>query len=162
MRSAAGRTGGPTEQVDELAWWALVISAALVRGPEDLLQLVRFRDLELIVAAVFRLLVRAPALEDRSMPESRPLHVVVLHLAHQFDAHRLPRQVLACAPSAVATGHPRRLAGRVGPFLPGMIRHRVLAQRFQQLRELLSLLRREGGSDADVMQIPFPVVQPEQ
>src|SRR5580765_2444644 len=49
-------------------------------GAEDLRKLVRRRDLELIVAAVLRLLVEAPALEDCGVAEPRPLHVVVLHL----------------------------------------------------------------------------------
>src|SRR5687768_9277539 len=74
----------------------------LPRRAEDLLELVRSRDLELIVAAVRRPFVVAPALKDRGVTESRPLHVVVLHLAHPFDAERLPRKILARAPAALA------------------------------------------------------------
>ena len=76
-------------------------------GAEDLRELVRRRDLELIVAAVRRLLVEPPALEDRGVAEPRALHVVVLHLADALDPQRLPRQILAGAPAALAAGHPR-------------------------------------------------------
>src|SRR3954462_12402572 len=58
--------------------------------PEHLLELVSGRDLELIVAAVARRLVRPPPEERRRMPETIALQVVVLHFAHSFDAERLP------------------------------------------------------------------------
>ncbi len=73
--------------------------------PEDLLELVRSRDLELIVPAVLRPLVRPPSQKDRRVPEPIPLQVVVFHLAHALDAHRLPRQILPGAPAALTAGH---------------------------------------------------------
>ena len=74
-------------------------------GTEDRSELVSRSNLELIVAAVLRRLVVTPAQERRGMTEAIALHVVVLHLAHALDAERLPRQVLAGAPSAVAAWH---------------------------------------------------------
>ena len=65
-------------------------------------------DLELIVAAVARRLVGTPAQEDRRVAEAIALHVVVLHLAHALDPQRLPRQILAGAPAALAARHARR------------------------------------------------------
>src|SRR3954467_5594301 len=72
---------------------------------ENLLELVSSRDLELIVAAIARWLVRAPAQKDSGMTEAIALQVIVLYFADALDAHRLPRQVLACAPAALSTGH---------------------------------------------------------
>ena len=77
---------------------------------EDLLELVRRRDLELIVAAVARRLVGPPAQKDRRVAEAIALQVVVLHLADALDAQRLPRQILARAPAALPARHARRLA----------------------------------------------------
>ena len=70
--------------------WSEVSDVRTGRRAEDLLELVRGRDLELIVAAVGRRLVRAPALKDRGVAEAIALHVVVLHLAHALDPQRLP------------------------------------------------------------------------
>src|SRR4029453_12393968 len=86
-------------------------SAGLRPRAEDPLELVRSRDLELIVAAVGGCLVRTPAQERGRVAEPRALHVVVLHLADALDAERLPRQILAGAPAALAAGHPRHLGG---------------------------------------------------
>src|SRR4051812_31809898 len=113
-------------------------SATARRRAEDLLELVRSRDLELIVAAVLRALVAAPALEDRSMAEARPLHVVVLDLADALDPQRFPREVLAGAPAALSPGHPRCLTVGRRPFPPRMLLHRILAQRLEQRGELLA------------------------
>src|SRR5262249_3997656 len=99
---------------------------------EDLLELVRSRDLQLIVAAVLRLLVLTPPHKGRRMPEAVALHVVVLPFAHAIDPQRLPREVLPRAPPALSAGHPRRAAplgiGPVGPLAPRMPVERVRAQ----------------------------------
>src|SRR5205809_209772 len=76
------------------------ISTVAARRTEYLLELVGRRDLELVVAAVARLLVRAPPQEDRRVAEPRSLHVVVLDLADALDAERLPRKIFARAPPA--------------------------------------------------------------
>src|SRR5256885_11404822 len=87
-------------------------AASTVRArAELLLELVRGCDLELIVAAVLRLLVRAPAQEIGCVAEAVALHVVVLHFADALDPQRLPRQILAGAPAALAAGHARRAGG---------------------------------------------------
>src|SRR5262245_29867991 len=69
---------------------------------EDLRELVRSGDLQLIVPAVGWLFVRTPALKGGRMPEPVALEMVVLHLADALDPQRLPRQILAGAPTAVA------------------------------------------------------------
>jgi hypothetical protein len=88
---------------------------------EDLLELVRSRDLELVIPAIDRRLVRTPPLKDRRVAEPIALHVVVLHLAHALDSKRLPREVLSGAPTALATGHARHpLATGHRPLAPGV------------------------------------------
>src|SRR5262245_56522270 len=62
-------------------------------GAKDLRKLVRSRDLELIVAAIDWLFVRPPPHEHRGVPKSRPLHMVVLHLADALDPQRFPGHV---------------------------------------------------------------------
>src|SRR5687767_9613822 len=73
-------------------------------GPKDPLELVRRRDLELVVAAVARRFVRAPAHELRGMPEPIALHMVVRDLHHALGPQRLPSQILAAVPAAGCSG----------------------------------------------------------
>ncbi len=116
-------------------------SGARDAGAEDALELVGGRHLQLIVAAVARTLVRAPAHELRGVAEARALHVVVRDLAGSLGPQRLPAQVLASVPAAARPGHalPRRcrLRLRLGPVPPGMAVERVRAQRRQLGDELL-------------------------
>src|SRR6185503_4507195 len=70
------------------------------RNREDLRELIGRRDLELVVAAIARRLVRPPAKEHRRVAEAVPLQVVVFHLAHALDPQRLPGEVLPGAPTA--------------------------------------------------------------
>src|SRR5688500_11289352 len=97
------------------------VARVAARRPENLPTLVRQSDLELIVAAVARRLVRTPALEDRGVPEAIALHVIVFDLAHPLDPHRLPRQIFARAPAALAARHARihRLGAR--PLAPWVL-----------------------------------------
>src|SRR5437762_9208617 len=111
---------------------------------EDLLELVRRRDLELVVAAVAGLFVRSPPLKDRRVAEPLPLHVVVLHLAHALDPKRFPGQILAGAPAALPAGHARHVAAvRLGPFAPGVMLGRMVAERLELERQLPSRRHRE-------------------
>src|SRR5688572_8844198 len=68
-------------------------SAARSGRAENLLQLVRSRNLELVVPAIERLFVWTPSLEHRRVTKSRSLHVVVLDFADALDSKRLPREV---------------------------------------------------------------------
>ena len=102
------RSGPPRSRSIRTALRTATPMQPAARRAEDLLELVRRRDLELIVAAVARLLVGAPPRENRRVTEARPLQVVVLDLAHALDAQRLPRQILAGAPAALAARHARR------------------------------------------------------
>src|SRR4029450_965254 len=113
--------------------------------PEDLLELVRRRDLELIVAAVVRILVGTPAQEDRGVAKAIALKVVVLHLAHAVDPYRLPRQIFPGAPSALPARHPRELSGRASPLLPRMSLQRVLPQRLALAGQMFPHRPRERG-----------------
>src|SRR5262245_21977055 len=96
---------------------------------EDLLELVRSRDLELIVPAILGPLVGPPAQKKGGVAETLALQMVVLHFADPFDADRLPRQILARAPATLSAGHPRQFPRPIRPFAPGMMRHRILAKR---------------------------------
>src|SRR6188768_3073650 len=69
------------------------------RRAEDVRQLERRRDLQLIVRAVLGALVGPPALKDGGVAKPIALQVVVLHFAHALDAQWLPRQILAGAPA---------------------------------------------------------------
>src|SRR5688572_27882955 len=90
-------------------------------GAENLLELVRSRDLELVVAAVVRRLVGPPAQKHRGVTKAIALQVVVLDLAHTLDPQRLPREILAGAPAALSARHARHLMSlRRSPFAPRM------------------------------------------
>ena len=134
------------------------------RRAEHLRELVSGRDLELIVAAVGRLLVRAPALEDRGVTEAIALQVVVLHLADALDAQRLPREILARAPAALPAGHPLSRRSRRRPPTPATDARPARPSRSGASSSASSpaLRHRERGRDADVMQRALVVVQPEQ
>src|SRR5580704_4976702 len=92
----------------------------------------------------------------RHVPEASALHVLICDFDHQLRPQRLPRQVLALAPAALATRH--ALPGFTGcgpilrPALPRMIRERVPAIRREIFRELPALLFRKARADADVLQ----------
>src|SRR4051794_40657177 len=66
---------------------------------EDLLELERRGLLELVVPAVGRLLVEAPALEGRRVADPVALEMVVGNLCDALESQRLPRQVLASVPA---------------------------------------------------------------
>src|SRR5204863_6326997 len=96
-------------------------------GAEHVLELVRRDDLQLIVAAVDRTFVGAPALEYRGVPEPRPLHVVVLHFADPLDPQRFPAEILARTPAALTSGHPCGAARIVHrPVAPRVIGQGIL------------------------------------
>src|SRR5437762_12895136 len=112
-------------------------------GPENLLQLVGRRDLELVVTAVLGLFVRPPALKHRRVPEPIALQVIVLHLGDALDAERLPRHIFAAAPAALRAGHAARFGLRVRPFAPRVVYQRIFAEWRQFLHELLAHRHRE-------------------
>src|SRR5689334_5385009 len=105
-------------------------------GAEDLRQLERRGLLELVVAAVRRLLVRAPAQERGPVAEAITLEMVIGDLGHTLQAERLPRQVLAAVPAGRRPGEP--LPGFLGCLRPlGPLRPRVTLQGvLPQRREL--------------------------
>src|SRR5262249_37728123 len=96
-----------------------VARLATATGAEHALQLVGGRDLQVVVAAVPRALVGAPAQELGGVPEASPLHVVVSDLADALGPERLPAQVLAAIPATGGAGEPlsglARLLLRLGP-----------------------------------------------
>ena len=121
--------------------------------------------LELVVAAVLRRLVRAPALERRAVPEPVALEVVVGDLHDAFRAQWLPRQVLAAVPAR--GGARQALAGGVGvagrrplgPLAPRVALEGVLAQRRQLLGQRGPPVPGERRRDADVMERALVVEQ---
>src|SRR5262245_35335462 len=102
----------------------------LATGREDRRQLVRRDHLQLRVAALARGFVRAPPPELRGVTEAPALHVVVRDLDHQLRPQRLPREILAPAPAAVAPRHALRSGLRgalLRPVPPGMVAERLRA-----------------------------------
>src|SRR5271168_1924892 len=72
---------------------------------ENRSQLVRRNDFKLRVSAIARLLVGPPLPELRHMTESSPLHMLVCNFDYQLGSERLPRQILAVAPTALTSRH---------------------------------------------------------
>src|SRR5262245_55949279 len=66
-------------------------------------QLLRWNHFELGIGAIGGLLVRAPSAKARHMTEACALHVFVSDFDHQLGPQRLPGQVLALAPAALAS-----------------------------------------------------------
>ena len=129
-------------------------------GTEDLRELVRSRNLELIVSTIARRLVRTPAQKDRRVSETRPLHVVVLDLADALDPKRFPGQILARAPAALTSWHACHLVAR--PFAPWVAIKGMLAPRGELSHELFSLSHRESRRHAHMVQPALVIVQSEQ
>src|SRR5277367_1255860 len=75
---------------------------------ENRFQLVRRNDFKLRVSAIARLLVGTPLPKLRHMTESRALHMLVCNFDYQLGPERLPRQILAVAPTALTSRHPMR------------------------------------------------------
>src|SRR6185369_3519386 len=75
-------------------------------APENLGQLLRRNDVELIVSAVGRLLVFAPSSKLRRVTKAAALHVIVSNFDHQLRAQRLPREIFSCAPATLSAGNP--------------------------------------------------------
>src|SRR5204862_6827707 len=95
-------------------------SGAPGSGREDAFKLVGLGHLELVVATVLRRLVRAPAKESGSVAKTIALQIVVLHFADTLREQRLPREILARAPAALAARHAIRFRGGAGPIAPRM------------------------------------------
>src|SRR6202042_2032672 len=81
------------------------VSRGSAAGGKDRRQLLRRDDFELRIGAVAGLLVRAPPSKMRHVTEAGSLHVLVSDFDHELGSQRLPRQILALAPAALATGH---------------------------------------------------------
>jgi len=87
--------------------------------------------------------------------------VFVCHFHYQLRTQRLPGEILALAPAALAAGHALVRLSR-GPELPRMIHKRVLAVRFEELRKLAALRIGEAGADTDVLQRSGAIEEAEQ
>ena len=139
---------------------------ATSRSSEDLLELVRRRDLELIVAAVARRLVGPPALEVRRVAEPRALQWSYADLGARARCGSAP----TTDPCRGSTGSSRRaLRARASrsPATPpspstdgSRARPRAAARAARRAARASRLLERRR--DADVMQHARVVVEPEQ
>src|SRR6266478_5860738 len=111
-------------------------------------QLVWRNHLELSIRTVARVLVGAPFSKLRQVTEAGTLHVLVGDFNYQLGPQRLPRQVLALAPAALATRHAMPIGAFSGcvlrPALPGVIGERVLAIGREVFYQLPTLLLREA------------------
>src|SRR5438067_1133092 len=100
------------------------------------------------------------------MPEPCPLHMFVSNFDHQLGTQRLPRQVLALAPAALAARHSMLATAVRGsmlrPGLPRVIRESVLAVGREVFDKLPALLIGKACADADMPERAGIVEQAEQ
>src|SRR2546427_12880088 len=108
----------------------------------------RRNDLELVVGAVARFLVRAPSSELRGVTEPAALHVVVGYFDHQLGTQRFPGQILALAPAALGAGHTTSgltvFRSIIGPVLPGESGEGVVPARDEPFRNIPARLLRDA------------------
>ena len=132
--------------------------------PEDPGELERRGLLELVVAAVGRRLVRAPALERRAVAEAVALEVVVGDLRR--PARRAAAPTTGPCRGSSATWHPavagrmrppRRAAAHSAHSRHGWPSSASSRSGCQLLRERLAPVPRERRRDADVMERPVVV-----
>src|SRR5439155_12587391 len=104
----------------------------------------------LVPRALIRIFVRAEPDEAGAVPEAIALELVVAHLDDELRANRVPVQLLAARPSALAARDP------------------LVADeaRLDELRQALLKFpphgRREPGRVADEVELPRLVVEPQQ
>src|SRR5262245_42640546 len=114
---------------------------------ENCQQLLRRNDFELSICTVAWLPVRAPPSKLGHVTEAHALHVLVGDLDYELGSQRFPRQVLALAPAALATGHAAFGFAGCGfafrPSLPGVSDERILAVGREVFYEFAALLIRE-------------------
>src|SRR5690606_23426500 len=131
---------------------------------QDVGEVIAHRLLELLVRARGGVAVLAPATELRRVPEPVPLHLVVRHLEDALGSQRRERQVLPRAPARHGARHP--LPRRVlppGPRVRVRVRRAGLDDERRELRdECRPALLGERRGDADELELPRVVVQPEQ
>src|SRR5262249_34880724 len=105
--------------------------------------------LDLIVGARPGILVRPPPHEPSPVPESAAAPVVVADLDDEHGVERLPLSRPFRGPARRPSGGAPREAGR-------------LHERLELLRQLGLLLGLEARAEADVVEDPFVVVEPEE
>ena len=97
------------------------------------------------------------------MTEPAVLQLTEGDLGDSLDPDRHPRQILAGVPSALRARQPAcGMSLRLGPVAPRVPVERVRQQGRQLVQQLSATLHREAGSDTDVMQPTFVVVQAQQ
>src|SRR5262245_62650256 len=74
-------------------------------GREYLCQFRRQDNFNLLIRAVARLFVLAPPSELRDVAKPAPLHVIVRNFQNQLRSQRLPREILALAPTTLCPRH---------------------------------------------------------
>src|ERR1700752_1412760 len=130
---------------------------------EDLFDLVRCDDFELLVGAVGGFFVGAPAAELGGVTKTIALHVFVSYLRDQLRPQRFPRQILPRTPPALrARNSPSAIHLTHGPRFPRMLFQSVLAIRLEKLNQFDPLLVLKTRAHDDVMQKPLVVKQTQQ
>src|SRR5947208_16880838 len=104
--TGCGRSGKrPTQMTTPRARGGSVARDRLNRSSaatENGFEFLRRHYLELRIGAIARLLVGTPPAKLGRVPETIALHMIVGDFDDQFRTQRLPRKVLALAPSALA------------------------------------------------------------
>src|SRR3546814_3858607 len=105
--------------------------------------------LELLHPALSRRLVRAPAQQAGSVPESIARDLVVGHFDDELRLQRLPLAASLGAPAAGAAGRTAREAGRRD-------------QRLASLRQLRPIGAGSGGGDADMVELALGIIKTQE
>src|ERR1041384_3621466 len=124
--------------------------------------LLRRNYLELIIGAIARAFVLAPSSKLRGVTKAAALHVIVSDFNHKLRPQRLPGQIFARAPAALATRDAMLAFIVFGPFLPGMIRQRVLSITREKLDKVFAHLIRKACAHPDMLERTRVVIQPKQ
>ena len=129
---------------------------------EDGFQFFRCDYFKLSEGARFWFAVCAPAAEVGHVAEASALHVLVGDFDDEFGAERLPFEVFAVAPTALAAGHAVVAGGcsffRAFPVFPGMIAESVFAPGREEGEKLAAHRSREAGAHSDMLEHFFAVV----
>jgi hypothetical protein len=92
--------------------------------------------------------------------------VVVTDFDYQLGTQRLPREVLALAPTALTAGHAvtgfNAARHSLRPLFPWVSGERILSIRCEELHELSTYFLCEARADADMTQHSGVVVESEQ
>lgn len=133
---------------------------------KNLFQFLRRNHFELCIGAVGWFFIAPPSSELCGMTKAAALHVVVSDFHYKFGSQRLPGQVLALTPTALATRHALDtfIAGisMICPLFPRVTGKRVSTIGFEEFCKFLALFGAETRTNPDMLQCPGIVKEAQQ